>query len=1209
MTEVRHFDLLDSPLEGTNLIEASAGTGKTYTITGLFLRLLVEKDLSPDRILVVTFTEAATGELRERIRAALRDGVAAFSGGPCTDSFLHHLAERHGNPKAALRCLREALRDFDQAAIFTIHGFCRKVLYENAFESGSLFDTELITDQTELKREIVHDFWRRHFYTASPLFVNHAMDRSWSPQGLLLLLGNRSSLPFLRIIPQVPLPDTSQPEAAYLEAFHAVSAVWRTAREEVESILVTHPGLNRVQYARTKIPLLIQAMDRYVSDQGQNLGLFKGVSKLSGRALRGSVKSGHLPPEHPLFDCCDTLRQRQGDLEKVFDQTLLAMKTRLFSYAEKELSKRKRERNIQFFDDLLLNLHESLEGKGGQALSRSIRMKFRAALVDEFQDTDPVQYAVFRRVFAVAEDPVLFFIGDPKQAIYSFRGADVFAYMAASGHVKSRYTLRENWRSVPQLITAINALFSGAQRPFVFEKIPFEPAVPASAQDSEILTIEGRSRPPLNLWFTPGDRTEGPDRPITKTEAGRQIPDAVSAEIARLLGLGRNRKALLGTRPLRESDLAVLVRTNAQARRMQEALSDRQIPCVLYSTGDLFDTQEALEVERVLAGIVEPNNERALRAALTTPLFGIGGKDLLALMEDDTAWEIWAVLFRDYQRTWLEEGFIRMFRGLLFRENVLARLMALPDGERRTTNVLHLSEVLHQASVEKRLGMPDLLRWLIERRESRTPGSEEYPLRLESDENAVRLITIHKSKGLEYPVVFCPFLWDGSKLKRPKEPLMFHDPDHDGILTLDLGSQDVDKNRISAEKELLAENLRLLYVALTRAKNLCYLLWGRFNDADTSALAYLLHQPVPLPPDDVVDATGERFLNLTANDLRSELETTRKRAEGTIHISGMPSGPAEPYPSTPGEAGILTCREFSGKIDRQWRISSFSSLVSGLPHGEEMADRDAVHLQTGPDERDLDPLVPRDPWDIFSFPRGTHAGTCLHDIFEHLDFTETRSDDIDALVVEKLEAYGFESRWQDPIRDMILRVLSTPLDPISPDLRLSRIRNKDRLNEMEFYFPLRSISTEKLMGMFRAPPEEEDLSSLPEVMGRLQFAPTQGFMKGFMDLVFEWKNRFYLVDWKSNYLGDRVEDYRQESLTQVMKKECYILQYLLYAVALDQYLRLRMTGYRYEAHFGGIFYIFLRGVDPSQGPDSGIYRDRPSPHKIHTLREHLIGSQ
>jgi exodeoxyribonuclease V beta subunit len=1195
------FDPLKTPLEGTNLIEAGAGTGKTYAITGLFLRLLLEKNLAVHQILVVTFTEAATQELKDRIRGKIRDGVAAFSAGKSTDAFLDSLVRAHASADKAIADLREALRTFDEAAIFTIHGFCRRMLHENAFESGSLFDTELVTDPSAMIQESLDDFWRKHLYTASPLFVNYALEKGFTPLELVSLLKRKMNRPFLRVIPEAGEPDTVALEKKFRERFSKVRERWPSVQEEVIDLLSSYEGMNKSRYKPAKAPLWKNQMENLFSYGENTPGLFPDFEKFTRSCVEDSrsVKKNFSPPEHPFFDLCEDLYRASQDLQHAFGLRLLGLKARMLEEVGEALSKRKTEKNVQTFDDLLLKLESALAGTRGSELAIAIGRKYRAALIDEFQDTDPVQYAIFRSIFG-HKGSILFLVGDPKQSIYGFRGADIFAYMEAANKVHSHYTLAENWRSEPRLIQGVNALFSASDRPFVYEKLFFRPATAAKRKEREVLTIEGRRGPPFHVWFMDTQTYAPQGGVIGKAIARAKLPGLVAAEITRLLNLGKAGQARIGERPLRANDIAVLVRQNREALLVQSALSERSVPSVLFSTANLFDSREAMEMERFLAAVAQPREESLLKAALSSDMVGVSGEELERLMLDEARWEKWLVKFRQYHELWREQGFIGMFRSFLQDEKVLARLVAFADGERRNTNLLHLVEVLHRACAERKLNAPGLLKWLSEQRDPQALRSDEHQLRLESDENAVNLVTIHKSKGLEYPIVFCPFSWDGVRGGKDDEPVVFHDPKNGMQLILDLGSDDKETHQGVVKKEELAENLRLLYVALTRAKCRVYLVWGRFNGAETSAPAYLLHGPSGVHSDMPVDALADHFRQLTNEDLLSSAKALMKKPHGRVDIIREPAGAEARFTPLPEDMRIHRPRRFGGRIDRQWKISSFSSLISKRAHSEEETDYDALF---SPEPQD--PLgFLEEPTGIFAFPKGAKAGTCFHDIFEHLDFCDSSESAGQDLIKTKLTQYGYDHSWMESVCDMVDKVLKVPLDPDREDFSFSRVGSEDRLNELEFYFPLRSLAPAtvgRIMG------RADFCHGMPETIERLEFSPLRGFMKGFMDMVFRFEDRFYLVDWKSNFLGSKTEDYGAENLARAMEKNFYTLQYTFYALALNRYLKLRVQGYDYDRHFGGVFYVFLRGVEPAKGLEFGIYRAKPSREVIEGLSEELMG--
>ncbi len=1169
---IEKLEPLSAPLQGTHLIEASAGTGKTYTMTTLFVRLILEENLTVDHILVVTFTEAATEELRDRIRRRLREALTAFQQGSSQDEVLAGLMRQCADHQDAIFRLTNALRGFDEAAIFTIHSFCRQMLQDNAFESGVLFDAELVSDQSHLLREIVEDFWRQHFYETSSLFITYALENNFNhPTQLLHVLKNGQYVgqPFLNIIPQQDIPRTDAQELAFYTAFSETRKTWLSQATDVEDLLLNDKGLNRNKYRTKSIAIWCKGLDHFLNAPQMSITLPDKFVKFTPGELAQCVKKNKLPPQHDFFGLCEKLLDCQQVLSERFQQYLLALKLKLFQAAERELAHKKQQQHIQSFDDLLINLHQALKGENADNLARLIRKKYHAALIDEFQDTDPVQYEIFRKIYG-DNKRTLFLIGDPKQAIYSFRGADIFTYMAACHDAKHRYTLAINWRSEPDLISGVNLLFEKAVHPFIFKDIPFQAvqASPEPVASQTRLKIENKYLPPLQLWFVSRDRAEcSSDKPINKSWAKQHIPFSVAYEIARLLILGQQEQALIGDKPLVAGDIAVLVRTNTQARLMQKALTQLQIPSVLYSRESLFSSSEVMEVERVLFAVAEPTNEALIKAALTTDMLGVFGNDLHNLIEDELAWHERLNHFQRYHFLWRKFGFIQMYRDLLSKENVSERLLKLMDGERRLTNVLHIAEVLQQAAVQQKLGISALCQWLSRQRYQQGENEAEQ-LRLESDEKRVKIVTIHKSKGLEYPIVFCPFVWDGYLHNSKGEQFTFHD-DKDK-LTLDLGSLEQEQHRKQALEEERAENLRLFYVAVTRAKHRCYLIWGAFKDVQTSALAHLLHPGVEIDKTD--DATLWHQLQVFAHQNSHALQISRLPIDKTSY-------------HRPQEAAVqLKSRSFLGKINKTWKVSSFTSLSSSA-HSIEAADQPdydgtpSIRFARYSDENH-----------IFSFPRGARAGSFMHKLFELLDFQEPDLD----LIPQQLLNFGYNAkRWQAVITTLVENVLTTPLEPERQDFTLSHIRFDKRLNELEFYYPLAQITSSGLKNIF--------------AKSRFTFSPMRGFMKGYIDMVFEYEGRYYLVDYKSNMLGIQQQNYHHSYLAPVMARDGYILQYHLYVVALHRYLSSRLPNYHYETHFGGVYYLFLRGMNLSSGADYGIYRDKPPVALINRLSAYFGG--
>ena len=1208
---MKPFDLLNAPLEGSNLIEASAGTGKTYNIEGLFMRLVLETGLQADQILVLTFTSAATEELKDRIRNKLVCARDAFAAGSSDDPLIASLVKAYPDQKAAGIRLQETLIDFDQAAIYTIHGFCQRIIHGNAFETHNLFDTELVSSQSALVQEVVDDFWRKAFYTAAPEWISFALKRIKSPDALIRLL-NKVKIPDVKIVPGLSEP-AAEALTPFRSAREALKKAWPPSREAVIQAMMD-PALKANIYGRTnadadhpelsqralKVMSLAEAMDFLLHPHSTGFPLFDKFEYFTTAKLAQSSKKNCSPPEHDFFNLCDLLFSRSERLLDEFEQSLMLLKTELFEFAASELRKRKKEKNIQHFDDLLLTVSNVLKSAKADNLAAGIRQRYKAALVDEFQDTDSVQFDILTRLFA-HKDSLLFMIGDPKQSIYSFRGADIFSYMKAARSTDAKFTLLENWRSDPKLITAVNTLFSGANKPFIFDDISFEPGKPVR-QFSGDTAFEG---PPLILWYLDSAKVSGTDKPVKMPSAIRLIADAVGSEISRLLQK---------TASVEPGKIAVLVRTNDQAQLIKDILTARNVPSVLYTSANIFDSREAMEIQRILAAIAHPADTFHIKAALATDILGIRAAELLSGDFESRWWESWLTRFREYLLSWEQNGFIRMFRLFLVREKVQGRILSFPDGERRLTNILHLAELLHRQSAEKKIGVAGLLKWLVEQQDSKTPRLDENQLRLESDEKAVKIVTIHKSKGLEYPVVFCPFCWAGSAITDPE--FAFHDRANDFQLTFDLGSELRDQHLAQARNELLSENLRLLYVALTRARQRCYLAWGHINRAETSALAYLLHggtdQAAESSAEDQTRLLRNQFKDKTNTDLFEDLQQLAARSQNSIEVVPLPvaTDPESVIPEGQVAEESLACRRFTGKIDRSWKISSYSSLMSTGAPDVDLPDRD-----DSPNRLEPDPLAAMDELkaaadyngvSISSFPRGARAGSFFHDIFEHYDFAGNQTDHLERLVADKLQQYGYETQWQKTICRAISTVLGISLGSNLAQFRLASLKAADRINEMEFYFPLNPVTPAKLTKAFKKFGHRNLFGQFPARLERLSFAPSSGFMKGYIDLVFCCQGHFYLLDWKSNYLGPTHDHYNQSALQQIMETNFYILQYHIYALALHQYLRYQQPDYRYEKDFGGIYYIFIRGVNKLKGPEHGVFFDRPDPALIHSLGHTLI---
>lgn len=1171
---MKPLDPVKIPLRGLHLIEASAGTGKTYTIATLCLRLLLE-GLPVDRILVVTYTNAATEELRGRFRRRVAEALAFLEAGQASaepEPELTMLLDAVKDPDGARILLTEAVTRMDEAAVYTIHGFCQRALQENAFESGSPFESEMLTEEDTLRRQVSEDFWRRRVATSDVEEAAWVREHWTGPAEILTAISDGIARDELRLLPASAAEELKAASRQSCVLFERMGQLWSTGRQDVVGLLETSRSLNRNSFRKQIVARAVKQMDDLMEHPRPTPRLPRDFERFTPKELTAKTKPGHTPPTHPFFELCGDLAELT---ERISALRRAAFLTEARGYIRGELAKRKEAARQLFYDDLLNRLDAALTPPDGERLGERLRERFPVALIDEFQDTDPVQYRIFRRLYAARPECGLYLIGDPKQAIYAFRGADIFTYIRARRDVAgegAEHTLGTNWRSASRLVKAVNGLFARSSAPFVYrDDIPFHPVAPGPKADEEPLRISGQQPAPLHFWLLPPiDQDQTRNGRISKDSAARTAAQACAGRIAELLHLSGAGEVTLGERPLAARDIAVLVRTHREGAIVQRALRRVGVASVTLSQDSVFETEESRELSLMLEAIADGADESLIRGAAATMLLGVPLSQLAALSSDEQLWEDLVQRFQGYRERWRSRGFMNAFQAMLHGEGVPARLLACPDGERRLTNLLQLAELLQIAEGDHP-GLDGLLRWLSDRRGDPPKGDESAQLRLESDEALVAVVTMHRSKGLEYPVVFLPFPWSGSMVK--KGSVLFHDPE-DLAAYLDVGSPDLDRHREIAAREELAQRLRLLYVAVTRAKHLCHLCWGPIKDAEGSALAWLLH------PDTAGDPPASRMAALGPEDLRADLLALSRETDGNVLVEDLPTTTAGQWRDAAASSESLAAETSTGEIPRDWRITSYSWLASGAeserPDYDPMPPEAAADIQ--PATADLD--------GIFRFPRGVQAGHFLHALLEHLDFTSAEGDGLTATSAGLLERYGLDPSWAAVVSRSIQWVLDSPLDHAG-GLRLRDLGTEHRLNELEFHFSVERLEPLALKRCL------ESFAGYGSAAEGLTFEAVRGLMKGYIDLVFRADGRFYLVDYKSNHLGDRLEDYGDSGLRRAMRGHRYELQYLVYTLALHRYLHRRLPGYAYERHFGGVYYLFLRGMRPEQAPRYGVYNDRP----------------
>lgn len=1188
---------------GIHLVEASAGTGKTYNITSLYIRALIELDISVNNILVVTYTEAATKELKDRLLNRMREAITALkanTAGNEKDEFLTDLLDYVSDRSLAIRRLEEAIRTFDEAAVHTIHGFCYQALQEQAFESGAMYDAEMIGDDSELVLEAVDDFWRNWVAEASedPLkrpLLQYLLDSNCNPDSLAKETGSYLGQPFLEIHPRETLSteDLEDELGQLTDIYEKMRQCWRGEQDQILSLLQADQ-LNGNKYRKNSLPGWLKQMDDFLSAAAPPIKLFDYFHKFTTSTLQDSLKKGYSQaPEHSFFELANRYRQAAESLQK-FD---VGFKKRLLLYLRDELREKKEDQQVLSYDDLLLRLQEALkDGKKGDMLASKLRNKYPLALVDEFQDTDPSQYDIFRRIYkSDSNSSALYMIGDPKQSIYSFRGADVFSYLKARSDAPEGniHGLDRNFRSTPKLIDGINELFGKHPNPFILDKISFNPVEPGKErEDYKELKEKDEFRPPIRFrTLSSGDQSK-----YNKGTAAEKAAQDTASEIQRLIEGGKKGRITIGSDPVEAKDIAVLVRTHRQAEQISSVLREKGIKSVQYSQESVLQSEEARQLQIFLKAVAEPGNETLIKTALSLPLTGYKAHELLNV-EEEEAWGEVLEQFNEWHNLWQSKGFAAMFRSVLTEASVSEHLIKYRDGERRLTNLLHLGELLQEESRQHKEGARrGLLKWLARKRDEEDGKQDEEQLRLESDEELVKIVTMHRSKGLEYPVVFCPFLWYGPELSDSGDPLVYHDPQNMDTTYLDLNGKadpERDRKRWLSAREELAESLRLAYVAMTRAEQCCYLTWIYASKSEFSPLGYLFQDPEKVFKQ-IRETISDKYKSAGGNEIDQRItELCEQYPElFTLITQTETSGDKQLDLLNSQETVELAKRDFhrSTPLKLSYGVASFSSLSSWMEEDNpDMPDYD--QFLTGSRAIEEDNEMPE--LSIFGFPKGPEPGTCIHKIFEEIDFRDPAKDE--ELIVDELTKYGIDTRWKSVVEQMLKTVTSAKIHPENDDLKLASVKDEDMNQELEFYYKSSDITSRQLLSIIR-----NGFQSASQIYGQAPY----GFLKGFIDLTFYFDGKFYLLDYKTNYLGDACADYRPDLLKQEMEEALYDLQYHIYTVALHRFLKQRKKDYSYNEHFGGAFYLFLRGMN-TDGRE-GIFFDRPDYSVIEKLDDYIL---
>lgn len=1114
----KEFDAATVALEGSNLIEASAGTGKTYSIAILVLRLVLEQQLSVKEVLMVTFTKAAVAELEERIRLFIRSAYKVSTGNTIKDDNITSLVQKAvaaSDAKQVAQRLKEAVLFLDETSVLTIHSFCQQTLNEFAFETDQLFGAEMLEDPQQLVQDEVQRFWRKHVTTLETNLLQHIWSKDLMNNIVQASMEHLSGKKYLSYDDTADYTITAAEQEEWIRDLTAATQAKEEAATAVLEYIITHTDrLKTVSesngYAKKSLLLLIDTPAAFLNE-------------MLDKRKKGSAYISKLYQD--VLDLADIAEAA----EQVHKTISNAIHIRLQCFAISEVAagvkEFKQRNNLLGYDDMISNLHKALVERDNPALMTAMQNKYKAVFVDEFQDTDRQQFEIFDKAYGTGT--ILFYIGDPKQSIYAWRKADIFTYFKARDGVSNLYSMNRNYRSSAPLISAMNKFFLPTPD---FDTFYFK----GEEDVIDYQEVESPAQNTKGLFY----KNNVADAPIStyKLPNAEQLVEAVGAQVALLLQPGSYR---IEDEPIRPSDIGILVRSRRQGMDVKSVLARLGIPAVTIDDAKVLQTEEATYLLYLMEAMTDPDRS-SINRALLSPFTGLTVAEILILDDEATLG-----LFSNYKNRWTQDGIYTALMDFVADFDVRNILLQSENGERIMTNLFQLIELVHQAQSRKNLSMAELISWLKRGIDGMATDGDEYMLRVESDEDAVKIVTIHKSKGLEYNIVLAPFL-DFAE-SRNIELVSYRDPETGDYVAAEKSKLTEDQEKWY-KQQAEQENRRLLYVAITRAVYKCYIFRNSYYYVST-----LLEFLKAITPDDVL--------------IKAETETPA--ATGYRYRENTPA------PTRTSPAPI----HFSLK-EQYWRKMSYTMLAAK----HEIVPRERAQ----PQENEYDTFI------FNTLRRGAKTGNLLHFIFEKVDFTDdTRWGKWLEEAVRRF-APGQQELYLPMLRQLLDHVLNTTIHIEGETFSLSSVALRRRITEFEFDFPVAAFETAQLNSLSDA---------VTAVSVKLNNGELEGIMNGKMDLFFEHNGKYYILDWKSNYLGFSMPDYSPEALADALNENNYHLQYLLYTVAAKKYLETRLQVFDYDTQFGGVIYLFVRGV--RKDGDTGIFVTKPAYERILALESIL----
>ncbi|XBC41147.1 MAG: exodeoxyribonuclease V subunit beta [Buchnera aphidicola (Nurudea yanoniella)] len=1158
--KISNLDIINLPLSGKILIEASAGTGKTFSLVILYLRLILGlrennkicKKLLIQEILVVTFTEHSKLEIKTRIKKYIKHFKKICEKKENNNTIIFKdLLKKIKNPEKAIFILTQAEQSINELAVYTIHEFCYKSLNINKFCSNIFFQNKIIKNEYSLYLKFSNEFWNEYFSRMPKNILQIIIKYFKNPNTLL-----KNIYPFLSNYNSRKKELSKKPNIVQLYEI-LVKNIKNFKKQWIDNYKqifqsIKNSDINKRSYNKSNLSRWMNIIKKWTMEETKNFDFPKELKYFQNSYLTKKTPNGE-KPQNKIFQITENFLKTKFSLKSSFlIESILHIK--------KKFNKEKKIQGTFEFEDLIQFLYQALYKKN-ENISKIIKKKYPVLLIDEFQDTNYQQYKIFEKIYALEKD-LFILIGDPKQAIYEFQGANISSYIKIKKNIKQLYQLKINWRSSKEMVDSVNLLFSRSKNPFLSPDIKFISTKSIYKEKKIIFKVNKKIQPAMRFFLNK-------DIKITQNDYINWIINVFRNYISLWINEGKNGNAVIQKNKNRKNislkDICILVNNKREAYVMQNALNKVNIPSEYFSKREsVFHSHDALELLWIFQAILNPTNEYTLKKAISTNIINKSFEDIDSITKKHVFWSNLINIFNNYLLIWNKFGIICVIREIIIKFKTKEKNNFFTENSPNLKKILYIGELL-EIRFEKIKKKHLLILWFKRKIKEKNDIPDTDYIPLNHDKNQIKIVTIHKSKGLEYPIVLIPFFIISKKYEKN---------------TLRINNNN--KSYIIEERKELSKNMRLLYVALTRAIVHCCIGIALIkNERKTTKNYYLNSYKNAL---DYIIKLKRKNYDDNLYEILSKIHYNNKNIEVTCQLPNFHNSHVKIQKKYTKPKN----KKFTRILEYNCNITSYSQLKKKYNNQKLFRKNyDSIFSNIDIQKKHKNITEITTP---YNFPKGKIFGIFMHEIFKEINFHENIHTQ---WILQKLKQHKFDKKLSKPLKNWIYTILNASLN--KNNLSLSQLNPKNYVKELNFFLSIKNKLTEKKINKII------NLSNISlQSPYKISINPIKGILNGSIDLVFKWKTKYYLIDYKSTHLGHKKSDYTEEKIKRSIKRNYYDLQYQLYSIALHKYLMQRIKNYSFHKHFGGIYILFLRAID-NKNQNSGIFFTIPNLTTIQKL--------